>query len=410
MEESAAAPNDINGILDDCFSCIIREFETSVNLPGGIESLIKEVYHRHIHKWQMVWTSSHECSYPGCNQPTNISSHTIQKAGPLRFISEGGHVLSPRVNKSTGKLTMERIGLNDASTFVGFCETHERIFTYEQNKTIVSDSDFTLQIFRTVCRELKLLQLQTLSFKEAISLYKKRATAELIARAMERLGEAFFRKHGIRKVAFQFDVENGITTLLRETFEQCQRRYDRVLRTFYEAFQEGPDRRLTAPQLQTFVLTLPLEVPVALAGRSGFTVLENDAEIGVDFILNINPCVGVTHCFITCSLNNGSLLERLLAMFGPDIKRLSLIENWMLFGSDHWFIRPSVWLRLPPERQEKLCNLIRDSDDHIGTQCQFSIFDAARRILLNELRSGLRGMTDEDFIMGIIAEESAKLA
>src|SRR5437867_5309574 len=119
IEESSAGSNEINGILDECLNCIIKDFDASVNLPAGLESLIKEVYHRHIHKSQKVWTSSQECSYPGCHQPTNISSHTIQKAGPLQFISDEGHVLSPRVNKSTGKLTMERIGLNDASTFVG---------------------------------------------------------------------------------------------------------------------------------------------------------------------------------------------------------------------------------------------------------------------------------------------------
>src|SRR5262249_38257655 len=258
-----------------------------------------------------------------------------------------GHVLSPRLNKSNGDLKMERIGVNDASTFVGFCEAHERIFTYEQNKAIVTDNDFTMQIFRTVCRELKLLRLQTLSLKEALSLYKKRATAEMITRAMEKLGEAFFKRHGIRQVGFRFDVENGITTLLRETFEQCQRRYDRIRQIFYDAFQGGANGRLIAPRLHTFVFTLPLEVPVALAGRSGFTVLENEAQIGMDFILNVNPCAGATDCFITCSLNNSSLLERFLAMFGPNIKRLSLVESWMVFGSDHWFIRPSVWLRLP---------------------------------------------------------------
>ena len=409
MQSSQPSESEINDILDECLADIVREFGQSANKPLGLESLVKEVYYRHISRWRRAWVSPERCIYPGCEQTTSISSHTIQRAGSLRLISENGHVLSPRLNKSNGKLTLESIGLNEASTFTGFCETHEQIFKYERNKIMVTGDDYESQVFRIVCRELRTIRHHVLSIKDALVLYKKIATTEMIARAMERLGDAFFKKYGIHRVSFQFDIENRITALFRETIEECQSIYDRIFRIFYQAFREDENHRLTAPALQLFEFSLPLEIPVALAGRTGFTALENNIAIDVDVILNVNPCSDKTVCFITCTEENGSLVERFLGMYQSDIERLFLVENWMLYGSDHWFIKPSTWLCLPARRREILCDIIRNSDDHIGTKCELSIFDATRIQLIEELKIFLLETPDNAFIQSLIANEGSKL-
>ncbi len=409
MQSSQPLEKEINCVLDECYTDIVREFGQSVNKPQGLESLVKEVYYRHISRWRRAWVSPKKCSYPDCEQTTNISSHTIQKAGALRLISENGHVLSPRLNKSNGVLTLESIGLNEASTFTGFCEIHERIFKYERNKIIVTEEDYESQVFRTVCRELQTLRQHVLSIKDSLALYKKIATTEMVSRAMERLGDAFFKKNGIHRVSFQFDIENQLTALFRKTIEECQSIYDRIFRIFYRAFREDENHRLTTSTLQSFEFTLPLAIPVALAGRTGITVLENNTAIAIDLILNINPCSDKTVCFITCTEENGSLVERFLGMYQSDIERLSLVENWMLYGSDHWFIKPSAWLCLPARRRELLCEIIRNSDNNIGTKCELSIFDAARIQLIEELKTILLETADNAFIQSLIANEGSKL-
>jgi hypothetical protein len=409
MQSPETSENEIKDILDECYADIVREFGQPINKPQGLESLVKEVYYRHISRWRRAWVSPKKCIYPDCEQTTGISSHTIQKAGALRLISENGHALSPRLNKSNGVLTLESIGLNQASTFTGFCETHERIFKYERNKIMVTDDDYESQVFRTVCRELRTLRQHVLSIKDALALYKKIATTEMISRAMERLGAVFFKKKGIHRVSFQFDIKNQITALFRSTIEECQCIYDRIFRIFYQAFREDENHRLTAPALQSFEFTLPLEIPVALAGRTGITVLENNTAIAIDLILNVNPYSDKTVCFITCTEENGSLVERFLGMYQNDIERLSLVESWMLYGSDHWFIKPSTWLCLPARRRELLCEIIGNSDDHIGTKCELSIFDAARIQLIEKLKTVQLETPDNAFIQSLLANECSKL-
>ena len=63
----------------------------------------------------------HECS------KRIINAHTVSKSGSLKEIAdESNHVLGlkislPNIIKNEGKLIPEKIGINQASTFKGFC-------------------------------------------------------------------------------------------------------------------------------------------------------------------------------------------------------------------------------------------------------------------------------------------------
>jgi len=72
------------------------------------------------------------CSHPNagvaCGQV--IRSHTIQKKRGLEAIAEDGHVISIKsafqnIFRSKGNFSFGKIGVNDASTFPGFCNTHD---------------------------------------------------------------------------------------------------------------------------------------------------------------------------------------------------------------------------------------------------------------------------------------------
>jgi hypothetical protein len=90
-----------------------------------------------------------------------INAHTIQKSGSLKKIARDGHVYSfkPEIAtlfKNKGKLVAKLVGINQASTFTGFCSHHDKV-TFAP----VEDDDFesneyhaTLLGFRAVCREV----------------------------------------------------------------------------------------------------------------------------------------------------------------------------------------------------------------------------------------------------------------
>ena len=99
--------------------------------------------------------------FPGECSKNIINAHTISKSGSLKEISENGHVMGTKPSlssliKSEGKLTLEKVGINKASTFTGFCSVHDKnIFSPLEDQEInLSDKQLFLLAYRGFCREL----------------------------------------------------------------------------------------------------------------------------------------------------------------------------------------------------------------------------------------------------------------
>ncbi len=68
------------------------------------------------------------CVFPACENKTIKKSHSIQKQGPLREIAEKGKLIYPQPQNSITNIDFVEIGIENASTFPGFCEKHEKYF------------------------------------------------------------------------------------------------------------------------------------------------------------------------------------------------------------------------------------------------------------------------------------------
>ena len=90
-----------------------------------------------------------------------INAHSIQKKGQLEKIAENGHVYGITNNytdmkKNKGRASYKKIGINNISTFLGFCKKHdnelfEPIDTYS---LIPTNQQVMLYGYRSLCREL----------------------------------------------------------------------------------------------------------------------------------------------------------------------------------------------------------------------------------------------------------------
>ena len=96
-----------------------------------------------------------------CSDSSAISSHTIQRRGGLAAIAENGHVYSikrafPELVKNDGKIGPKLWGLNDASTFPGFCNTHDTtLFKPVESPNAKLDKwNAYLLSYRAICYEL----------------------------------------------------------------------------------------------------------------------------------------------------------------------------------------------------------------------------------------------------------------
>ena len=89
-----------------------------------------------------------------------IGAHSIQNAGQLSLIEEGGHVIQVSADlslmrKNNGNPGWARVGVNRASTFPGFCGKHDNeLFESIDNQALVpNDHQVFLYAYRCVCRE-----------------------------------------------------------------------------------------------------------------------------------------------------------------------------------------------------------------------------------------------------------------
>jgi len=91
-----------------------------------------------------------------------IKAHSISKGGCLSEIADDtNHVLGIKPNiinieKNNGKLTLEKIGVNKASTFTGFCSHHDNIIfsPIENNRFSATEEQCFLLAYRAIAREV----------------------------------------------------------------------------------------------------------------------------------------------------------------------------------------------------------------------------------------------------------------
>jgi hypothetical protein len=86
-------------------------------------------------------------------------AHTIQKEGGLRAIAENGHVISSKkgafsIARNDGRIIPQRDGICNASTFPGFCNTHDAMFSPVEQKIVPLSREVALLLsYRAIAYE-----------------------------------------------------------------------------------------------------------------------------------------------------------------------------------------------------------------------------------------------------------------
>lgn len=91
-----------------------------------------------------------------------IESHTLSKSGSLKTIMDsenkvyGVNLSFDALIKNDGIFGVRKFGINEASTFLGFCSEHDKsLFSiFEDNPIIPTKEQLCLLSYRSVCREL----------------------------------------------------------------------------------------------------------------------------------------------------------------------------------------------------------------------------------------------------------------
>jgi hypothetical protein len=180
-----------------------------------------------------------------------------------------------------------------------------------------------------------------------------------------------------------------------------------------EALYDGivKDLETGSSNISITIMQADTQIPVCLSGIGTLNYqTENQAKHALCCIA-ILPEEKVTNILLATA-NEHSQAAALHVSDETSPSVLAMLESWMVFGSDHWFIRPSAWEAMSDARQQALCDSIMTLES-IFDEVPFSILDGARQSVVDEIK---RVLAAGDFnpqhtqrIHDILKKEESKL-
>jgi hypothetical protein len=305
--------------------------------------------------------------YPGCRTPAIRRSHAISRSGPLNLVAESGHVMSPRLHPRTGKILVKRIGIGRASTFSGFCREHELAFgPLEQTKHWNTNEYWSLQFFRTACWELRAIDEGISALKRVEDAYRARISDK--ATTFLHLGRV---RVTTRSIDHQQSVlEDNISALVK-----YRKRLRREL--FGPLMKDVVDG---GSRTKGIVVDIPSVVPLCLAGTGAFTwqTLPDQRKTHVLALIQVLPSkTGMRIGMLATAGKYHCLLGYLATSSRQEGGVATMLQTWMLRGTEQWFLSPSVWNALPETVRTAI------SGDFIG---RYDLADSRDHGLFREIR------------------------
>ncbi|WP_186429664.1 hypothetical protein [Clostridium sp. BSD9I1] len=133
-------------------------------------------------------------------------------------------------------------------------------------------------------------------------------------------------------------------------------------------------------------ISINVRLPLALCGYASVGVEEKGIRRVVYCILNVIPSENSTSIVIVGLKEDIAILEPYWKYYTQNnISILNMIESFMIHGTDHWFITPSVWNRVSLEKQKIILNDILATNKSFLEQFDLSIFDDIRHDFIKQL-------------------------
>lgn len=260
-----------------------------------------------------------------------IQAHSVPSSS-LKEISELGKVLSPNVHpagwlSNDRQFKLERIGINTASTFTGFCSTHDNALfaPLEKVQFEVSSTNALLLLYRATCREY----------------FRKRAQAAMINSICEKSLHlrTIETQDGPRQV--ELDVEYALRAT--EEVDSAKGQLDMLVRendvssVKYLAieFQRPPDIMCSG-------VTTPIR---DFDGNLLQDYRDLDANL-LPISLTLFCSFGQSYAvfsWLTASDEIAITFLRSLFRRGTDRSIASAIARFVIGSFENWFARPNWW-------------------------------------------------------------------
>ncbi len=132
------------------------------------------------------------------------------------------------------------------------------------------------------------------------------------------------------------------------------------------------------------VLTIDLQFPLSLGGFSSIKYHETNIEKEAFIILILIPTKESTTIIVLGLEQDHQIFEKYSEyFFSSPLNVLNMIESFMVNGSDHWYISPEYWKKIPINKREKVLYDILYTEDSILDEYSISIFDDIRERIIS---------------------------
>ncbi|KZE67903.1 hypothetical protein AV545_22670 [Paenibacillus jamilae] len=300
-----------------------------------------------------------KCMHAGCNAFA-ISSHSISRAISLGEIAKDGILLTPKSERKypDKKYFIGDIGYKDASTFMGFCEDHDKKLFHELDRhSIQTYMDIVTQLYRSI------------SYNYSIDSVYLIAQIRVLERLMEThenvVMNAMHKNHSMLS-----RLEN-LQTRLSDLMQK-----DKVKQEVQDPFSVN---RIQASNIGIYYKKLNFQVPIAINTKYMYRLSNEEFEL---FVINI-PYKDCTDFLVMFDLEYSKYFHSFLEyIFSSDINILNYIER-VIVSSENWWLKPEIL-----EHHSDLKKRIIQEDLYflIGNEKYYdiSIFDELRLSLISD--------------------------
>lgn len=313
--------------------------------------------------------SKSACMHTGCSEPA-VRSHIFQKETIMRDISKNGKTIGPMFDVKAEKVVVKEHGVGTQSTFSGFCKDHEKMFDgFESRGFLVEKIDFTLQAYRSVCREISILENLCAAFAESSQEVKNKTKQNIINDFEDDFNpdettKEFFRTE-IDKIKFRIEDASDIQV------KKYGRLIDklRIISEKLYRFNLGKSHKNLIKGLVFIRKTIKTPLPLAVSGHMSWKKSDND--FGVFFMISFPNDNNQEVIFLSLSSDAAYLYGHLDNIISDD-QIVSFVEKFTVSQTDLWFLHPDYYLSLGKEPRNLLDKIVGESafDHDVNKDCR----------------------------------------
>ena len=318
------------------------------------------------------------CIMPGCSNLT-VRSHTIPEATALKVVAENSYVLQPRFIPQKSVYEMNRVHVQKASIFSGFCNTHEQIFQPFERSGDFNDESIHFQNFRVLCRDLSNLRIGLLLHQDELLAYK-----EELFKYNNDLFSRFLPKR------FKLtNVRDEIIEKMGKNVARLKQQIAFLESNFFNPYLEDLQNSRTG-RIATKLLSIPIHLPICLAGRSDFLFTCKPARRIVVY-LSVLPHNGRTLFVFSTPVQDQNLMLSVLAQYQYELSMLSFLEQWIVYGTDYWYMHPKTWFSFSANKANRIFSDLKETNSFPIRVLPYSIFDDARKKMISDIDTHPQG-------------------